>query len=224
MTYDFSEALTAARGELDHMRLFREWVDVEIAKLEQVVASLSAITGQQAEAMQVSGITNAIRAVLKTSAAPLTPVQVRDKLKDAGYEFVERHSNLLANVHVVLKRLEQSGEAKVVDASDGKRYAWSRHVVSPPISPETMKALERHGAKITGHFRGVLDDGTPVSFELDDPPVTFKSRIRGGELKVSGIDVDDFRTGEIRDGKVRVSEPKTPRGFRPIPSKKPFVP
>jgi hypothetical protein len=198
MRYDFSEALDAARRELEERRRNRQIEDAAIAQLEQVVAALSALTGQHEEDMQASGMTDAIRNVLRRSLGPLTPTQVRDKLVESGFAFVENHSNLLANVHVVLKRLVQSEEAIIGEHHGTRVYAWALNYVitapagitisSPPLNSEELRALNSIGPngalKITGqgtigkrpHIERAIDIGTyEPEIDLDDPQAAFES-------------------------------------------------
>jgi hypothetical protein len=134
MPYDYSTALDAARTELARLRRERQQLDLEITKHERLVATLSLITGEDEDASQAGGFTDAVRQILHASSIALTPVEVRDRLNKAGFDF--KYTNLLANVHVVLKRLVQSREAIAVTPANeiGQRYWWSLN--GAPVLPK----------------------------------------------------------------------------------------
>jgi hypothetical protein len=70
-------------------------------------------------------LSDAVRAVLKASTNSFSPTEIRDRLKDGGYDF-SKHTNILASIHGVLKRIHESGDAETKEAKDGSgtRYRW----------------------------------------------------------------------------------------------------
>jgi hypothetical protein len=54
------------------------------------------------------GLTDACRLVLRNATQPLTALEVRDRLSSIGVG-LEKHSNALASIHTVLKRLHDAG-------------------------------------------------------------------------------------------------------------------
>jgi hypothetical protein len=174
---DFSEALESAREELSRLRRDRQLLDVEIAKMENVIAALSAVTAQDEEAMQTSGLTDAIRSVLRMAPEGLSPTEVRSRLEASGFNFSTRYTNLMANIHIVLRRLEQSGEATVIttENASGKRYYWtmnapsfrsmsigellamSRRETVEPLNPESKNVLQKIGETAKRPATGTRD-------------------------------------------------------------------
>ena len=125
---DFKGALDQARAELAKLRRERQQLDVKIAKMEQLVGALNTVHADDDDAVEMTGITDAIRAVLKNSRVVLTPTEIRDQLKAAGFDFVDRYgSNLIQSVHVVLKRLVKSDEVMEIEPgrSGDKGYWWT---------------------------------------------------------------------------------------------------
>ena len=135
MPYDYSAALDAARDELARLRRERHQLDLEITKHERLVATLGLITGEEEDSSQAGGFTDAVRQILQASSVAVTPVEVRDRLNKSGFDF--KYTNLLANVHVVLKRLVQSREAIAVTPANeiGQRYWWSLN--GAPVLPKS---------------------------------------------------------------------------------------
>jgi hypothetical protein len=83
---------------------------------------------------------------LKATPEGLTPTEVRSRLEAAGFNFAARYTNLLANIHIVLKRLEQNDEAVVIEAENatGKRYYWA---LNPPLPKGAIGELLESIAK-----------------------------------------------------------------------------
>lgn len=101
--------------------------DVRLAQVRAALAALLVLEGD--EPVQFEGkLADACRVVLKKHAgASLSPLQVRDELKVIGYDISkDNHSNIMASIHSVLKRLKESGEVESKEAKDGSgtRYRW----------------------------------------------------------------------------------------------------
>lgn len=70
------------------------------------------------------GLTDAIRKVLSShEEAYLSPVFIRDRLADVGFD-IKTHKNILASIHTVLKRLQRQGEAAPVLREGRSVYKW----------------------------------------------------------------------------------------------------
>ena len=129
------DALEVARKELARLRRDRQRLDLEIAKMTQVVAALKPVAEPDSDDQDVIGLTDGIRAVLRAAETPVTPTDIRDRLVDGGFN--ERdYSQFLPAIHVVLKRLVNSGEAMELTDSDRKTYWWSLYP-----SPRNLRNL-----------------------------------------------------------------------------------
>lgn len=97
------------------------------SRLSQVrTARNTLIAIERDEPTQFEGtLADAIRTVLKNHKGSLSPTEVRDKVKALGYD-LNKHDNVMAAVHGVLKRLEEAHEAdtKVWKNTPGQRYFW----------------------------------------------------------------------------------------------------
>src|ERR1051325_10200913 len=95
-------------------------------RLAQVLAARDALLVLQSdEPAEFNGkLVDAIRAVLrKVAGQSLSPTQIRDAIKALGYDF-SQHSNPMAAVHGVLKRLKDNDEVKtkIWKNQPGTRY------------------------------------------------------------------------------------------------------
>lgn len=125
---EFTDALDKARTELAKLRRERQLLDVKIRKMEQLVGALNTVNAEDDDDVEMLGITDAIRLVLKQSRVVMSATAIRDALKNAGFDFVERYgSNLIQAVHVVLKRLVKSEEVMEIDRGDyaERTYWWA---------------------------------------------------------------------------------------------------
>lgn len=116
-----------ARNTLDELRerrdaldAEREEVNLEIVQLEQVVTNLSPLINENPLDKLPSvlirnvndlSLADACREVLKQANKHMTPIEIRNTLEIVGYN-LKQHSNPLASIHGVLKRMADSGEVE----------------------------------------------------------------------------------------------------------------
>jgi hypothetical protein len=142
----FPRALSEARQSLEKLLREKQKLDVKIAKMEQVVAALRSVADHDDDHDVVpTGFSDAIRGVLKGSSDhALSPMQIREGMLAMGFD-LSRYNQPLASIHVVLKRLEKSGEALPIGGADGKRYWWTLNG-APPRGADQQKA-DRHSGR-----------------------------------------------------------------------------
>ena len=120
----YRSALRAAIREYESLCSQRAEMDERIAQLAQTIGNLTRLCGITPTV--ILGLTDACRLVLKAAEAPLTAAEVRLKLEAIGYD-TAKYSNPLGSIHVVLRRLCRSGEARFAPGkSDRPAYAWQR--------------------------------------------------------------------------------------------------
>lgn len=118
---DYRRALDAAVKEYERATADRAALDARIAQLRQTIGTLTRLCGFTPTVP--FGLTEACRLVLRNARAPLTAVQVRERLTTIGFDH-EKYANGLAAIHTVLKRLEEHGEAVLAPADDTTRQAY----------------------------------------------------------------------------------------------------
>jgi len=99
------------------------------------------------------GLTDAVRLVVRGAGAPLTPVEVRDRLQAIGFD-VSKYTNDLAAVHTILKRLNESGEIRFVGRSGKHQYIWNAGVTPVVLTKDVVQYMhenihEREAARAT---------------------------------------------------------------------------
>ena len=98
------------------------------------------------EASVAIGLTDAIRIVMR-GGVPMTPVEVRNRLKAIGFD-VSKYVNDLAAVHTILKRLNDSGELRFIPREAGKhQYTLNRAAVPIVLSKDIVKAMYENAAE-----------------------------------------------------------------------------
>ncbi len=118
---DYRRALDAAVREYERAVADRAALDARIAQLQETIGTLTKLCGFTPTVP--FGLTDACRLVLRNAAAPLTAVQVRERLTAIGFDH-QKYANGLAAIHTVLKRLQESGEAALALQDDVTAQAY----------------------------------------------------------------------------------------------------
>ena len=132
----YAATLKRTREELERLRLQRAAIDTRIAKLEQIETAVSAVTEPEKHAPDLSSITDVVRNVIMSAMQPITPKEVRDKVLEIGFDKGQQYSQLLASVHVILKRLAKKREVFEFTFADKKTYWWVKKSMPGGPFPE----------------------------------------------------------------------------------------
>jgi hypothetical protein len=108
-------------AELESIKGKEGALEVRIVELRQTVASLARLCGEQHAEEDEMGLTDAVRLAVKTAATPMNPQRVRERIEGMGFN-IGSHSNIMASIHTVLKRLERQGD---VADQGGNNYRWA---------------------------------------------------------------------------------------------------
>ena len=144
MAQDWNKVIEDSRTEIESLEIKREAINKRIAHLKQAILvaqslakdsdTYSALTVE----IDVVGITDSCREVLKASDKWMSPLAVRSALESKGLD-LSKQRNAMASIHTVLKRLKAQGDAVSGTASDGGTiYKWrkslfkARRFSSPP--------------------------------------------------------------------------------------------
>jgi hypothetical protein len=127
-----AKRLAELRAERDTGEAQLEELSREILRFEQVLTSLQPITsdgnvqfkaGIRVEGIAEMGLADACREILKQGTSYRTARGIRDSLAASGYA-LEQHTNPLASIHGVLKRLAESGDVEQLESEGKTRYRW----------------------------------------------------------------------------------------------------
>ena len=134
---DYRRALDAAIKEYETLGEDRQHIDKRLSELAQTISTLSRLCGFVPTVPW--GLTDACRTVLRNAGRPMTPVDVRDRLRAIGFD-LSKYTSELAAVHTTLKRLNESGELRFVSGAPGKRaYLWERPARAAGLGPEVAQ-------------------------------------------------------------------------------------
>jgi hypothetical protein len=156
----YENALTAVSDEIQKLLKQRSEIDFRLAQLKKIADAYAALTtpppsegdgyaaavagleGMPIEDMNVAGITDAIRQVLRASKVPLRPTDIKTALVSGGFD-ISDYANPGTVIHNTLTRLEKQGEITAIQSSFGTSYAAvaRRTVPPPPIGDEVADAL-----------------------------------------------------------------------------------
>jgi bifunctional DNA-binding transcriptional regulator/antitoxin component of YhaV-PrlF toxin-antitoxin module len=160
-TEDYRAALAAAIKEYEVLGEQRRAIDDRMAQLGQTIGTLTRLLGLTPTVPL--GLTDACRMILR-GGQPMTPVEVRDRLRAIGID-VSKYANDLAAVHTILKRLNDSGELRFIPRGPGKhQYASNRPSTPIALEPDII-AFKRDAT----HEREAMQS-TTVPVDKEEPP------------------------------------------------------
>jgi hypothetical protein len=137
-TGDYRKALDAAIREYESLGQQRQEIDRRLSELAQSISTLSRLCGLVPTVPW--GLTDACRVVLR-SGMPMAPTDVRDRLMAIGFD-LSKYSSELAAIHTVLKRLNESGELRLlVSGPKQGAYLWNRPTSAAGLGPEIAEVV-----------------------------------------------------------------------------------
>ena len=139
---NYKVALDDAIKEYERLGEERREIDKRLAHLAQTIGTLTRLLGFVPTVPM--GLTDACRLVIR-AGVPMTPLEVRDRLRGIGIDLTAYSSELSA-IHTVLKRLNEAGEVRIVPRPSGKdAYLWQRPVQAIAIGEEVAEYLRQSG-------------------------------------------------------------------------------
>lgn len=131
---DLSELLRKGYAELEQALHFEEvayrqleFEQKRIARLTSKILTLSVASEDEKliSAIKETGLTDAIRTVLRAADHHLTAPEIKKRLEQIGYE-VSGYQNFLATLYLTLQRLEKQGEVHSAKFEGKNVYASQR--------------------------------------------------------------------------------------------------
>jgi|SRR5579872_1697084 len=143
MTADeYAGALERAVAEYEQLGAERRRIDDRLAQLTQTISTLSRLVGL--EPTVPFGLTDACRLVYRNAGIPLSPTEVRERLRAIGFD-LSHYSNEMAAIHTVLRRLNESGELRAMAVPGKQIYTWRMPTAAYAISPELARFIRESG-------------------------------------------------------------------------------
>lgn len=150
---DYRRALESAIREYEELAANRQAIDKRLAELAQTIGTLTKLLGFTPTVPL--GLTDAIRLVMR-AGVPLTPLEVRDRLRTIGFD-LEKYANDLAAVHTILKRLNESGELRFLPRAPGNhQYLVNRPLTPVALGPDVLRVMRENAAE--RHAMDAVDD------------------------------------------------------------------
>lgn len=146
--HDYRRALDAALREYETLTAERAKLDSRIAQLAHTIGNLTRLCGLTPTVPW--GLSDACRIVLKAAAGqPLTASDVRGHLDAIGFDLT-RYANELAAIHTTLKRLRDSGHARLVPraVAGTPAYVWSGAPVMIVLTEAEKQALRERATNL----------------------------------------------------------------------------
>lgn len=131
---DYRRALDAACREWEKVAEERAALERRLAELTRTIGTLSRLCGLQSTVPL--GLSDGCRLILLRGDA-VTARDMREALEAIGFDFSD-HANPLASIHVTMKRLVESGQARFIPGEKGRSPAY--------VAPRTVVAHSRADA------------------------------------------------------------------------------
>jgi hypothetical protein len=158
---NYKQALEQAHQDLRNAIRERDRWGLEIVKLEQLVKSLSQMVPASAkeraefETTEAAlGFTEIVDTIIRSSVAPMSAVDIRNKLLEMSYD-ISGYSNPLGFVHTVIGRLEKQGKIRETEPNVSGLY----------VSKNSLFEALLGVSKTTTY-----DDRPKRHIDLGDPP------------------------------------------------------
>jgi hypothetical protein len=154
---DYRSALAAAITEYETLGDQRREIDNRLAQLAQTIGTLSRLLGLTPTVPM--SITDAVRLAAR-SGVPMTPLDVRERLLAIGVD-LSSYSNDLAVIHTVLRRLNESGELRLIPKPGGKHaYLWAKPPHAIALGPEIAEFMR---GLPSGRAFAAIDAAAPLA-------------------------------------------------------------
>ena len=150
MTRDaYMDAFEKAQSDLSEAFKQRDYWTLEVAKLEQLVKSLAAVSAPAGRAEQIAeqrdeiGVQDVVFTCIRQFGERLSATDVRDRLNLMGYDLT-RYSNPLAVIHSAIKRLS---DGKFIEDAVGD----GKYSVCPArlgLTPQQAESIRRRAEQI----------------------------------------------------------------------------
>jgi hypothetical protein len=144
---DYRVALAAAISEYESLGEQRRTIDERLSQLAQTIGTLSKLLGLTPTSPL--GLTDACRLIYRNSGVPLSPTEVRERLRAIGVD-LSVYSNEMAAIHTVIKRLNENGEVRFLPAPGKHLYKWVVPPKAVAIGPEVAQFIRESGRFHTG--------------------------------------------------------------------------
>jgi hypothetical protein len=139
---EYRGALARAIAEYEELGSERRRIDDRLAQLAQTISTLTRLVGLAPTVP--FGLTDGCRLVYRNAGIPLSPTEVRGRLRAIGFD-LSGYSNEMAAIHTVLRRLNDAGELRAM-ATPGKQvYSWRIPSTSYAIGPEVAQYIRERG-------------------------------------------------------------------------------
>jgi hypothetical protein len=181
---DYKTLLAHAFEVYGNLLQDRQNLDLELARQKQFIkATMNMLPDEDREVFNLIlenyggelGLTDAIRKVLQNNPKKsFTATEVRDKLKEAKFDFSSYKANPLASIHAVLKRLKaEEVESTEIDGVAAWRWVGETSAVYPNWTKKMFVAFPQTPLTnfdglswpkiVTPTFNDLIEDSTKAS-------------------------------------------------------------
>lgn len=155
-TPNYIALILNAFKKIEELQAKRDKLDAEMVKQEQFISATANFlpdnerdvvmdrmrSGQTLQKIRESGLTDAIRIVLKKATESLTTAQVRDRLIQLGFDFAFYSTNPLASISTTLRRMKDEDVETRITGDGVATYRWIG-----PLGPSLLQKIKAKEAE-----------------------------------------------------------------------------
>lgn len=143
----YREALENARRELEAAIRERDRLTLEVARLQELVKSLSAaseISDEERQRLQALkaqiraevGLQEVVLSCIRSAPEPIGAIEIRDRIRLGQLADLSRYENSLSVIHTAIKRLHKNHQIRPVP---GKKFVALEYPSAEELRRRMMK-------------------------------------------------------------------------------------
>ena len=136
-----------AKAFKDYAELVQQLHELNLrkAQLTETIRALNSLCSKPPSVNSLS-LSDAIRLVFANSGQFMTPLEVRGRLKEFGYD-LSKFKNPLASIHTALERMAEAEELSRGEDEDQKSFEAGDKLKKPPLEIEHSSIVETRSEK-----------------------------------------------------------------------------
>ena len=180
----YKAALDKAKADWDALTMKEREIAFRKAQLKETIKALSALCGALPDVNAFS-LSDAIRLVIHSTNEGVSPIEIRAKLSQLGYD-LSKYKNPLASIHTALNRMAETEE--IVHMPDEEDKVQAGENLKSPVLPDSPVGdnsgfWETVVNQIINSTPPNIMPPAPISFgEIPEPPMRGKLPLQPVEL------------------------------------------
>lgn len=142
----YRDALEMALAEFKALQEQERQIAIRKANVKASIKALAPLVNQKSTDVNSLGLADAIRLVFGGTSRTLSPIEVRGKLEDLGFN-LSNFENPLASIHTALNRMVDTNELVSSKSEDNKKRVGAGPELKPVPEVTMLDILKRMAEK-----------------------------------------------------------------------------